>query len=149
MMVIHPASAGHGLNLQSGGHVIVFLCAPHLEHYQQTRARIIRRGQKEHVYEYIILAGDSLEADYYDEILKRGVQQDRLWLADKIQNTNRLKDAEAADARMALAIASMRAQTAGIFDFGAPKPVLPGQTPQIAPQSPCGVIIDDFNKFNW
>ena len=56
----HPSSsAGHGLNLQSGGHVIVFLCAPHLEHFLQTRARIIRRGQKEHVYEYIVLAGDS------------------------------------------------------------------------------------------
>ena len=146
MMVIHPASAGHGLNLQAGGHVIVFLCAPHLEHFLQTRARIIRRGQKEHVYEYIVLAGDSLEADYYDEILKRGIQQDRLWLADKIQNTQKLREREASEARMALAVAAMRDQTADIFDFGG---VLSGQSPEIAPQSTHEAVVNDFNHFDW
>ena len=44
--LIHPASAGHGLNLQSGGNVIVwFGITWSLELYQQTIARLWRRGQ--------------------------------------------------------------------------------------------------------
>ncbi len=45
--IIHPASAGHGLNLQSGGSVIVwFGLTWSLELYQQTNARLWRQGQK-------------------------------------------------------------------------------------------------------
>ena len=44
--LIHPASAGHGLNLQSGGNVIVwFGITWSLELYQQTIARLWRQGQ--------------------------------------------------------------------------------------------------------
>lgn len=44
--LIHPASAGHGLNLQSGGNVIVwFGITWSLELYQQTVARLWRQGQ--------------------------------------------------------------------------------------------------------
>ena len=46
--LIHPASAGHGLNLQSGGNTIVwFGLTWSLELYQQTIARLYRQGQKE------------------------------------------------------------------------------------------------------
>lgn len=46
LLLVHPASAGHGLNLQEGGHVIVwFSMTWNLEHYQQTNARLVRRGQ--------------------------------------------------------------------------------------------------------
>ena len=46
--LIHPASAGHGLNLQSGGNTIVwFGLTWSLELYQQTVARLYRQGQKE------------------------------------------------------------------------------------------------------
>ena len=45
--VIHPASAGHGLNLQSGGSTLVwFGLTWSLELYQQTNARLWRQGQK-------------------------------------------------------------------------------------------------------
>jgi SNF2 family DNA or RNA helicase len=45
--LIHPASAGHGLNLQSGGHTIVwFGLTWSLELYQQTNARLWRQGQQ-------------------------------------------------------------------------------------------------------
>jgi len=45
--IIHPASTGHGLNLQSGGSVIVwFGLTWSLELYQQTNARLWRQGQK-------------------------------------------------------------------------------------------------------
>lgn len=45
--VIHPASAGHGLNLQSGGSTLLWFTVPwSLEFYQQTVARLWRQGQK-------------------------------------------------------------------------------------------------------
>ena len=45
--VIHPASAGHGLNLQAGGSTLVwFGLTWSLELYQQTNARLWRQGQK-------------------------------------------------------------------------------------------------------
>ncbi|MBS6101347.1 MAG: DEAD/DEAH box helicase [Actinomyces sp.] len=48
--LIHPASAGHGLNLQSGGHLLVwFSLTWSLELYQQTNARLYRQGQLEPV----------------------------------------------------------------------------------------------------
>lgn len=94
LMVAHPASAGHGLNLQKGGRLIIFLGAPHLEAWQQARARLIRRGQKRTVLEYIVLAQDSLEADYYNEILTREHAQDSLWLAEKVEDLKQKKKLE-------------------------------------------------------
>lgn len=45
--VIHPASAGHGLNLQSGGSTLIwFGLTWSLELYQQTNARLYRQGQR-------------------------------------------------------------------------------------------------------
>ena len=45
--IIHPASAGHGLNLQSGGSILVwFGLTWSLELYQQTNARLWRQGQE-------------------------------------------------------------------------------------------------------
>lgn len=47
LMVIHPASAGHGLNLQAGGHQLTWYSLPwSLEEYQQTNKRLARSGQK-------------------------------------------------------------------------------------------------------
>ena len=48
--LIHPASAGHGLNLQFGGYNLVWFSIPwSLELYQQTNARLYRQGQKSNV----------------------------------------------------------------------------------------------------
>ena len=58
--LIHPASAGHGLNLQSGGNTLVwFGMTWSLELYQQTNARLWRQGQKSEtvVITHIITAG--------------------------------------------------------------------------------------------
>ena len=58
--LIHPASAGHGLNLQSGGSTLVwFGITWSLELYQQTVARLWRQGQKSRtvVVQHIIAAG--------------------------------------------------------------------------------------------
>ena len=46
-MLIHPASAGHGLNLQGGGSTIVWFSIPwSLELYTQTVDRLFRQGQE-------------------------------------------------------------------------------------------------------
>lgn len=46
-VVAHPASAGHGLNLQHGGHTVVWVTHPwSLEEYQQANRRVSRPGQK-------------------------------------------------------------------------------------------------------
>jgi SNF2 family DNA or RNA helicase len=58
--LIHPASAGHGLNLQSGGDTLVwFSLTWSLELYQQTVARLWRQGQRSKtvVVQYIITTG--------------------------------------------------------------------------------------------
>ena len=58
--LIHPASAGHGLNLQSGGSTLVwFGITWSLELYQQTVARLYRQGQsaKTVVVQHIIAEG--------------------------------------------------------------------------------------------
>ena len=50
VMLIQPASAGHGLNLQHGGHTLVWYTLPaSLEEYLQTNARLYRQGQNEPV----------------------------------------------------------------------------------------------------
>ena len=50
VMLIQPASAGHGLNLQHGGHTLVWYTLPaSLEGYLQTNARLYRQGQNEPV----------------------------------------------------------------------------------------------------
>lgn len=56
---IHPASAGHGLNLQAGGSVLIwFGLTWSLELYQQTNARLWRQGQKHTVIiEHIVTEG--------------------------------------------------------------------------------------------
>lgn len=62
--VIHPASAGHGLNLQSGGSTLIwFGLTWSLELYQQTNARLWRQGQKSTVVIHHIIAKDTIDED--------------------------------------------------------------------------------------
>ena len=60
--VIHPASAGHGLNLQYGGCTLIwFGLTWSLELYQQTNRRLWRQGQKESVIIHHILAEGTMD----------------------------------------------------------------------------------------
>ncbi len=59
---IHPASAGHGLNLQAGGSTLIwFSLTWSLELYQQTNARLNRQGQKENVVIHHIITKDTID----------------------------------------------------------------------------------------
>ena len=60
--LIHPASAGHGLNLQAGGHFLVWYTPIwNLELYQQTNARLYRQGQQHPVTISHIVARDTID----------------------------------------------------------------------------------------
>jgi len=60
--IIHPASAGHGLNLQAGGSTLIwFGITWSLELYQQTNARLWRQGQKDTVIIHHIISKDTID----------------------------------------------------------------------------------------
>lgn len=76
--VIHPASAGHGLNLQSGGSTLIwFGLTWSLELYQQINARLWRQGQKSTVVIHHIIAKDTIDEDVMKALrLKEKTQAD-------------------------------------------------------------------------
>lgn len=78
--LIHPASAGHGLNLQNGGSTLVwFGLTWSLELYQQTNARLYRQGQKNTVViQHIITKGT------IDEQILKALQKKNKTQADLI-----------------------------------------------------------------
>jgi SNF2 family DNA or RNA helicase len=62
LLLVHPKSAGHGLNLQHGGCRMVFLSLPwSLELYEQTVGRIHRSGQQHDVWVYVLLTNDTVD----------------------------------------------------------------------------------------
>ena len=62
LLLVHPKSAGHGLNLQHGGCHMVFLSLPwSLELYEQTVGRLHRSGQKHDVWVYVMLTDKTID----------------------------------------------------------------------------------------
>jgi SNF2 family DNA or RNA helicase len=62
MLLIHPKSAGHGLNLQHGGNKIIFLSLPwSLELYEQTVGRLHRGGQTREVWCYLLICNKTID----------------------------------------------------------------------------------------
>jgi len=90
--VIHPASAGHGLNLQTGGSTLIwFGLTWDLELYQQTNARLWRQGQKNTVVIH--------------HIINKGTMDERA-----------MKSLELKDVGQASLIDAVRAEIGGIKD---------------------------------
>jgi SNF2 family DNA or RNA helicase len=62
LLLIHPKSAGHGLNLQHGGCKMVFVSLPwSLELYEQTVGRLHRSGQTHDVWVYLLMANKTID----------------------------------------------------------------------------------------
>ncbi|WP_329802941.1 DEAD/DEAH box helicase [Holdemanella biformis] len=80
VLLLHPASAGHGLNLQAGGSVLIWYTLPNfnLELYQQSNARLYRQGQREKVRVYHLLVDDSIDVDMMNALEKKDVTQSTL-----------------------------------------------------------------------
>lgn len=93
VLLAHPASTAYGLNMQQGGHYIVwFGTGWNLEHYQQANARLHRQGQKHSVIVYQLICADTVDeraAKALDS--KKGVQQsildDLKYLINKYEKT--------------------------------------------------------------
>lgn len=82
--VIHPASAGHGLNLQSGGSTLIwFGLTWSLELYDQTNARLYRQGQKESVVIHHIITKGTIDEDVMAALKDKQETQDALISAVK------------------------------------------------------------------
>lgn len=77
--VIHPASAGHGLNLQLGGSTLIwFSLTWSLELYQQTNARLYRQGQKDTVVIHHIVSKGTIDEDVMKALNEKEKMQDAL-----------------------------------------------------------------------
>jgi SNF2 family DNA or RNA helicase len=84
--VIHPASAGHGLNLQSGGSTLIwFGLTWSLELYQQTNARLWRQGQKDTVVIHHIITKGTIDEQVMKALQKKDKTQSALIDAVKAQ----------------------------------------------------------------
>lgn len=75
----HPASMGHGLNLQAGGHILIWYGQTNnLEHYQQFIARLDRQGQVNVVINNRLVAEGTLEMEVAELIDGKADVQERL-----------------------------------------------------------------------
>ena len=84
LALIHPASAGHGLNLQSGGSTLVwFSLTWSLELYQQTNARLYRQGQKDTVVIHHLITKNTIDEDIMKSLKRKDKTQESLMKAVK------------------------------------------------------------------
>lgn len=84
ILLAHPQSAGHGLNLQQGGHIIVwFGLTWSLEFYQQANARLDRQGQKEPVIIHHLVTKGTIDEQVMRALKNKEVGQEALMAAVK------------------------------------------------------------------
>lgn len=84
VLIMHPASGGHGLNLQSGGHIIVWFGQTwSLELYQQFNARLDRQGQEDVVVINRLVASKTIDQKVVRVIDGKTRKQDGLMDAVK------------------------------------------------------------------
>lgn len=86
LALIHPASAGHGLNLQAGGSLLVwFSLTWSLELYQQTNARLYRQGQEKPVTITHLVTAGSMDENVLAALESKNTTQAALIEAVKTQ----------------------------------------------------------------
>lgn len=89
ILFAHPASAGHGLNLQDGGNIVVYFSIDwNLEYHQQILERIgptrqLQSGYDRPVFVYYILARDTVDEQIKDRLEGKGTVQELLLNAMK------------------------------------------------------------------
>ena len=93
ILLAHPASTAYGLNMQQGGHTIVwFGTGWNLELYQQANARLHRQGQQHPVMVYRLVMEGTVDEDQTAAIVRKADGQQALMEAlkarfDKYCNT--------------------------------------------------------------
>lgn len=87
MLLVNPAAAAHGLNLQAGGHHLCWYGLTwNLEFYQQLNARLWRQGQREAVIVHHLLAKDTVDSVVWEAVQKKDATQ-----ADLLRGLKRQK----------------------------------------------------------
>lgn len=82
--LLHPASAGHGLNLQYGGNIIIWFGPTwSLELYQQANARLYRQGQTKTVIIHHLVAKNTVDEDVINALENKDINQEKLLRAVK------------------------------------------------------------------
>lgn len=80
MLLMHPQSGGHGLNLQAGGHHVVFFDLPwSLELYLQLIGRLARQGQKEPVFVHLLTAVGTMDETVHQALSMKEDAQELLF----------------------------------------------------------------------
>lgn len=86
ILLAHPQSAGHGLNLQRGGHIIVWFGLNwSLEYYQQANARLDRQGQDKPVIIHHLVAKDTIDEAVMESLKNKDINQEKLIQAVKAE----------------------------------------------------------------
>lgn len=87
MLIVHPASAGHGLNLQHGGYIAVWYGLPwSLEWYMQFNKRLHRPGQKaDRVLIYHLLARGTVDERVLAALVEKTAEQENVIRASLYQ----------------------------------------------------------------
>lgn len=84
--LLHPASVGYGVNLQTGGHILIWYGLTwSLEEYQQTVGRLWRQGQKHPVSVVHIMAKDTIDERIREVLKKKDMTQNALLEAVKAE----------------------------------------------------------------
>lgn len=79
MLLAHPAGAAHGLNLQDGGHTIVWMTLDwSLEIWRQANARLYRQGQQHPVVIHVIEASHTIDGFIRQRVQSKKVTHDSL-----------------------------------------------------------------------
>jgi SNF2 family DNA or RNA helicase len=82
VVLAHPASVAHGLNLQAGGHAVCwFGLTWSLEEYIQLNARVYRQGQSHGVVIHHIIAAGTVDADVAEVLADKDAKQGALFAA--------------------------------------------------------------------
>lgn len=91
MLVAHPKSCSHGLNLQHGGETLVFYTPPWpLDDYEQMIGRLARQGQERPVTVFRLLTEDTIDVEVQSRLASKGaVQRSVLDIAKALQANSR------------------------------------------------------------
>lgn len=89
VMLLQPASAGHGINIQKGGHTLIWYTLPwSLEEYLQTNARLYRQGQTESVIIHRLLTDKTVDTRIKDCLTNKDMSETALLNAIKLTMTD-------------------------------------------------------------
>lgn len=76
VLIAHPASVGYGLNLQDGGHIIIWYSLPwSLDQYQQANARLYRQGQQKPVIIHHLIATGTVDEQVMKALTEKNTSQ--------------------------------------------------------------------------